>query len=62
MGSDVNDPNRAENEWPAHTVEVSDFWMGKHELTWDLYELWMLNIDRDNRAYKITGNQIRFIV
>ena len=26
--------------------------MGKHELTWDLYELWMLNIDRDNQAYK----------
>jgi len=52
MGSDVNDPNRAENEWPAHVVEVSDFWIGKHEFTWDLYELWMLNIDRDNRAYK----------
>ena len=52
MGSEINDPNRAENEWPAHIVEVSDFWMGKHELTWDLYELWMLNIDRDNRAYK----------
>ena len=52
MGSEINDPNRAKNEWPAHIVEVSDFWMGKHELTWDLYELWMLNIDRDNRAYK----------
>jgi formylglycine-generating enzyme required for sulfatase activity len=52
MGSSKDDPNRGEDEWPAHQVEVSDFWMAKHELTWDLYELWMLNIDRDNRAYK----------
>ena len=52
MGSSLEDPNRGVDEWPAHQVEVSDFWIGKHELTWDLYELWMLNIDRDNRAYK----------
>ena len=52
MGSPLDDANRGEDEWPAHQVEVSDFWIGKHELTWDLYELWMLNIDRDNRAYK----------
>jgi len=52
MGSSLDDPNRGVDEWPAHQVEVSDFWIGKHELTWDLYELWMLNIDRDNRAYK----------
>ena len=52
MGSPLDDSSRGENEWPAHQVEVSDFWMGKYELTWDLYELWMLNIDRDNRAYK----------
>ena len=52
MGSSLDDSSRGEDEWPAHQVEVSDFWMGKYELTWDLYELWMLNIDRDNRAYK----------
>ncbi len=52
MGSSPGDSNRGPDEWPAHQVEVSDFWIGKHELTWDLYELWMLNIDRDNRAYK----------
>ena len=32
-------------------VRVSDFWMGKHEVTWDEYELWMLNLDKDNREY-----------
>ena len=52
MGSPTDDTNRGPDEWPAHQVQVSDFWMGKHELTWDLYELWMLNIDRDNRVYR----------
>ena len=52
MGSSLDDENRGADEWPAHSVEVSDLRIGKNELTWDLYELWMLNIDRDNRAYK----------
>ena len=25
--------------------------MGKHEVTWDEYELWMINLDKDNRVY-----------
>ena len=51
MGSSLDDKIEGQTS-TAHQVEVSDFWMAKHELTWDLYELWMLNIDRDNRAYK----------
>ena len=51
---------RWEALWMTQTVEetnfpripfVSDFWMGKHEVTWDEYELWMLNLDKDNREY-----------
>ena len=52
MGSAADDPDRTEQEHLAHKVNVSDFWMGKHELTWDEYELWMLNLDKDNRKYK----------
>jgi formylglycine-generating enzyme required for sulfatase activity len=52
MGSPANDPNRGKEEHLAHKVQVSDFWMGKHELTWDEYELWMINLDKDNREYK----------
>ena len=39
------------NEHLAHEVKVSDFWMGKYEITWDEYELWMLNLDKENREY-----------
>ena len=52
MGSPKNDPNRGKEEQLAHKVKVNDFWMAKHELTWDEYELWMLNLDKDNRKYK----------
>jgi len=52
MGSPSDDPKRGKNEYLSHPVEVSDFWMGKHEVTWDEYELWMLNLDKDNREYK----------
>ena len=51
MGSPADDPNRGANEHLAHEVKVSDFWMGKYEITWDEYELWMLNLDKENREY-----------
>ena len=52
MGSPKDDAARGKDERLAHKVQVSDFWMGKHELTWDEYELWMINLDLDNRKYK----------
>ena len=52
MGSPADDKNRGEDELIEREVKVSDFWMGKYELTWDEYELWMLNLDKDNRDYK----------
>ncbi len=52
MGSPKDDPNRGKEEQLAHKVKVNDFWMAKYELTWDEYELWMLNLDKDNRKYK----------
>ncbi len=52
MGSRADDTQRGDNEHLAHRVSVSDFWMGKYEVTWDEYELWMINLDKDNREYK----------
>jgi formylglycine-generating enzyme required for sulfatase activity len=52
MGSPAEDKKRGEDELLQRKVKVSDFWMGKYELTWDEYELWMLNLDKDNRDYK----------
>ncbi|MDF1754882.1 MAG: formylglycine-generating enzyme family protein [Verrucomicrobiales bacterium] len=31
-----------EDESPPHRVKVSPFWMGKYEITWDLYEPFMI--------------------
>ena len=33
--------NGAEDEKPVHDVEVSPFWMGTHEVTWDIFELFL---------------------
>ncbi len=35
MGND--DPNHPE-EGPAHEINISDFWIGNYEITWDQYE------------------------
>ena len=51
MGSSKDDKNRGEDELLERKVKVSDFWMGMHEVTWDEYELWMINLDKDNRVY-----------
>ena len=51
MGSPADDEKRGKNELLSHKVKVSDFWMGKYEITWDEYELWMINLDKDNREY-----------
>ena len=50
MGSSKEDKNRGDDELLERKVQVSDFWMGKHEVTWDEYELWMINLDKDNRV------------
>ena len=37
MGSEGNLPD----ESPVHEVEISPFWMGTHEITWDIFELFL---------------------
>lgn len=41
MGSPASEPNRKPDEGPQHKVKISPFWMGKYEMTWDLYLLFM---------------------
>jgi formylglycine-generating enzyme len=41
MGSPVDEKKRRENEGPTFEVEVSPFWMGKHEITWAEYKQFM---------------------
>ncbi len=42
MGSPADEANRQEDEGPQHRVKVSPFWMGKFEVTWDMYEPFMI--------------------
>ncbi len=41
MGSPESEPNRKPDEGPPHKVKLDAFWMGKCEVTWDEYELFM---------------------
>ncbi len=41
MGSSENEAGRKPDEGPQHLVEIAAFWMGKHEVKWDEFELFM---------------------
>lgn len=40
-GSFIMGSEEKEDEKPSHTVEISPFWMGTHEITWDIFELFL---------------------
>ncbi len=54
-GKEVKDADgkRVSVEGPQHEVEIEPFWMGKCEVTWDEYDLFGLDIDRDRREMKL---------
>ena len=37
MGSPASESGRKEDEGPQFTVEIEPFWLGKYEVTWDVY-------------------------
>ncbi len=41
MGSPESETGHKPDEGPQHKVKVDAFWMARHELTWDLYELFV---------------------
>src|SRR6185295_15644849 len=41
MGTPESEPGRKPDEGPQHKVAVEPFWMGKFEVTWNEYELFM---------------------
>jgi formylglycine-generating enzyme required for sulfatase activity len=50
LGSPATEDERKAEEGPQRRVRVSPFWMGKHEVTWDEYSVFMLRIDQDLRG------------
>jgi formylglycine-generating enzyme required for sulfatase activity len=60
MGSPVGEVGRKADEGPQHEVNISPFWMGKHEITWQQYELFReRKIDTKNDGYT-RGKEIDF--
>ncbi len=45
MGSSEDEEERREDEGPQREVEVSPFWMSETEVTWDIYDVWMSDLD-----------------
>ncbi len=45
MGSPDREPGRRPDEGPRHKVGVEPFWMGRCEVTWDEFSLWIRGSD-----------------
>jgi formylglycine-generating enzyme required for sulfatase activity len=51
MGSPEDEEGRSEFEGPTCEVEITPFWMGKCEVTWDEYEPFMItSVDREKHG------------
>jgi formylglycine-generating enzyme required for sulfatase activity len=55
MGSQEREAGRQADEGPQHEVKIEPFWMGKHEVRWDEYEIWSFQLDIKRRA--VTGDK-----
>jgi formylglycine-generating enzyme required for sulfatase activity len=51
MGSPEGEPARKADEGPQVQVQIEPFWMGKHEVTWDAYEIWSFKLDVQRRTF-----------
>lgn len=49
MGSPSSEKGRNADEGPQHQVQIEPFWMGKCEVTWDEYEVFMFTLDIERR-------------
>ncbi len=49
LGSPAEEEDRKEDEGPQVNVAIEPFWMGKHEVTWDEFEIWMFKLDVQRR-------------
>mgnify|MGYP002852969637 CR=1 FL=1 len=53
MGSPAGEADRESDEGPQLKVKIEPFWMGKHEVTWDEYDVWSFSLDIQRR--KLAG-------
>jgi sulfatase modifying factor 1 len=57
IGSPESEPYRSEDEGPQRSIQISSFWMGKYEVTWDEYEAFYQDTKREGR----TEDQYRYV-
>ncbi len=50
MGSPDGEAGRNADEGPQHKVKISPFWMGKYEVTWNEFELFMYPADAETNT------------
>ena len=62
MGSPSYEANRMADEGPVHEVFVDSFWMGKFEITWDLFHLFMSREIDKNQAISNINNEVNLEV
>ena len=58
MGSPKSEKGHFGDEGPQHEVEISPFWMGKFEVTWDLYELFVTREIDSKRPQEVEGEEV----
>ncbi len=52
LGSPDSEPGRNPDEGPQVEVIIEPFWMGKCEVTWEEYESWSFDLDKQRRKAK----------
>ena len=58
IGSPEKEPGRKPDEGPVHSVELDSFWIGKYEITWEQYELFVYPaIEKEKNAKTTTANK-----
>ncbi len=50
MGSPAEEEDRKKEEGPVHEVEISPFWMGVYEVSWDEYQEFQFSFDITRRG------------
>ena len=58
MGSPKSEQGHFGDEGPQHQVEIAPFWMGKFEITWDLYELFVAREIDSKRPQQVEGEEV----
>ena len=58
MGSPKSEKNHFGDEGPQHEIEIAPFWIGKYEITWDIYELFIAREIDSKKPTEVLGDEV----